>query len=181
VDLRRGESPRELPSPPEYAGTRRSDAPEGAGASSGGSRNPMGAADLKQIRRFPDRRNTLGRGSTRHGSPSRRERKRERGPAGAKASATIRRWSTPKGGSRVLGPWPRNQDGRAEACSSARSLRPRIPQSKRPMSTAGDSTQGRRRRFPAPPSERTLGAETPRAAADPASPQGRRERNPSRG
>ena len=60
-----------------------------------------------------------------------------------------------RGTSGVLGPWPRNQDGRAQALWSLRSLRPRIPQSKRPMSTVGERAQGMRRRIPASPSERT--------------------------
>jgi hypothetical protein len=42
-----------------YAGTWWSRTPEGARTSSGCSMNPMGAADLQQIRWFPDRPNTL--------------------------------------------------------------------------------------------------------------------------
>jgi len=122
-----------------------------------------------------------GAGSTRYGSPSRRGRKRARGPVGAKAPATVREWCAPKGLSGVLGPWPWNQGGRAQVLPSLRSLRPRIPQSSRLMSTVGEGVQRTRKRVSASPSERPPRVETPEVAADPASPQGRRESNPSRG
>jgi len=156
-------------------------ATEGAGASSGAAGTPW---ELRVSRRSAGSRigrTPWGAGSTRYGSPSRRGRKRARGPAEAKALATVRERGASKGGSRSLGPWPWDQGGRAQVLSSLRSLRPRIPQSPRLRSTVGGRAQRTRRRVPAPPSERRLRAGTPGAAADPASPQGRRERNPSRG
>jgi len=61
-----------------------------------------------------------------------------------------------------------------------RSFQPRIPQSSSLWSTADDGVQWTSQDVPASPSERTLRARTPGAAADPASPQGRRESKPSR-
>ena len=156
-------------------------ATEGAGASSGAAGTPW---ELRVSRRSAGSRigrKPWGAGSTRYGSPSRRGRKRARGRAGAKAPTTVREWCAPKGLSGVLGPWPWNQGGRAQVLPSLRSLRPRIPQSLRLKSTVGEGAQRTRRRVPASPSERTSRVRTPEAAADPASPRGRGESNPSRG
>jgi len=129
-------------------------ATEGAGASSGAAGTPR---ELRVSRRSAGSRigeRPWGAGSTRYGSPSRRGRKRARGPVGAKALATVREWCASKGISGVLGPWPWNQGGRAQVLRSLRSLRPRIPQSSRLMSTVGEGAQQMRKRVSASPSER---------------------------
>jgi hypothetical protein len=67
---------------------------------------------------------------------------------------------------------------RLQACGA---FSPRIPQSSRLTSTVVERTQRVQRCTTAPSLERASRARTPGAAADPASPRGRRESNPSRG
>ncbi len=86
-----------------------------------------------------------------------------------------------EGGSEALEPRPWDQIGRAQASSSPWSFRPRIPQSSRLQSTRDGRTQRAQRCVTAFPTERASRAQTPGAAADLASPQGRRESKPSRG
>lgn len=100
-----------------------------------------------------------GAGSMRCGSPRCSGLKRERGPARAKARATARGSSAPKGGSGVLGPWPWDQGGEAQVPRRARSGRPRIPQSSRTGRTGAEGAQRTWRHVPAHPSERAPGAE----------------------
>jgi len=141
----------------------------------------MGAADLSKIRWLSERSNTLGRrpeaswfAQTTRAQASEGQSRGE--SLGAEPGVTCF-----EGASAVLGPRPWDQDGKAQASSSLRSLQPRIPQSPKLSSTVGEGTQRVRQRTTASPPERTVRERTPGAAADLASPQGRRERNPSRG
>jgi len=86
------------------------------------------------------------RGVVRHDAPG---KKRERGPAWAKAHATARGSCASKGGSGVLEPWPWNQGGEAQVPRRARSGRPRIPQSSRTGRTGAKGVQRTWRHVPA--------------------------------
>jgi hypothetical protein len=107
-----------------------------------------------------------GAGSTRSGSPSRRERS-ARGETGARASGrsgddVLRRgFECP--GTTAVGP------GRTGSSPPARlrSFRPRIPQSTRLWSTADDGVQWTSRDVPASPPERTLRTTNPRSGSGP--------------
>jgi len=122
-----------------------------------------------------------GAGPTHYGSPRCRGLKRVRGSAGAKAPVTAREGCAPKGASR---PWNHGRGTRAEGlkclggCGAFDLVFLRVRGCRAPQ------TRGRKRRrkaYLAWPPERASRARTPGAAADPASPQGRRESKPSRG
>ena len=137
-----GETPG-TPGSAGYAGTWRRRASEGARTSSGCSRNPMGAADLSKIRRFPSRSNTLGcRSDARWFAQAPRTQARE-GTSGGESHCNGSEIMSSGGGSQTLEPRPWDQGGRAQVPWRLRSSRPRIPQSSRPKSTVDERVQRR--------------------------------------
>jgi hypothetical protein len=134
-----------------------------------------------EIRRSADRGNTLRRAFGTSWFAQTDRRNAREGTSGSESPRDGPWMACFGGGLEALGPRPWNQDERAQAPATSRSSRPRIPQSSRLRSTVDERMQRTQRCVTASSSERASQARTPGAAADPASPQGRRESNPSKG
>jgi hypothetical protein len=176
-----GESLRELPAPkdmPVSSGVEHRKAPERLPDC---SKEPHGSCGSLEIRWFPGRSNALGRrpesvmvrpdasGRSARGNQRRREQPRRSG------SDVLRRGL---GGSGTMAMEP-GRTG-SSAFESAE-----LPTS---YSSEFEAVEHRRRQgaadaatHPGLPARKSPASETPGAAADPASPQGRREMKPSRG
>ena len=122
-----------------------------------------------------------GAGSPHHGSPRCEGLKRVRGPAEAKAPATVREACAPKGASES---WNHGRGTRADRLKHLRGCGAStlvLLRDRGCGATRTDGCRGHGNVSTACPPERAAKARTPGAAADPASPRGRRESNPSRG
>jgi len=140
----------------------------------------MGAADLQQIRRSSSRPKTLGRRPDASWFAQTPWEEAREGTARAKARPRLGGEELRRGAHRVLGPWPGTRAVRARASWRVRRGRPRARESAGTTRAGVERTRRTRRRVPALPSERTRRVETPGAAAGPASPRNRSEKNPSR-
>jgi len=145
------------------------------------SKNPMGAADLSQIRWFLGRSKTLWcRLKASWFAQTPRVKVRE-GTSGGESCCDGPGVMCSEGGLRGSGTtYVEPVRERAQVPRSALRIRSHLPQRTRMEGTARDGASGARQRVPASPLERACEVGTPRAAAGVMSPRGQGGRKPSR-